>query len=404
MTELSADLEKAQLSASDAINYYEGLKNPPHNYNFTYDMKYIVPLGSEVVAATQLQDAVYQMISSATVLINSDLENLDKASEGVDDINTERINFYRINSNIFRAFKEGSDESQLLFRDIALDILNDDMRIFIYVYTCRALVSLIALAIIINFITKIINSNKNVLVIFGLIKDWQVEAMIEDCQTFKTEFLQDLNLMENNDEIKNEESSEDESQEDSESDDGEIIIEEDLDDNYDNESNPEDLPDEDYDMMTIKNENVNPKMIRSSKKRKTLTGKKGTSEGTLTKDPEIEALKSHHKKRGNKNIMKKRIAARNSFDKRRGSSFNKLSNLQFQIQKHKEPDSEKNSTNSRYRRDNEILDTDLDLLEAKMDKFRSNNSVTQYMILLLVCPLWVSFWVTWGALILVKYK
>lgn len=56
-----------------------------------------------------LEDAVYQFISSVTVVMNSELQSLSRASELNSGLNTQRLNFYRVNDNTFRGMKSASD-------------------------------------------------------------------------------------------------------------------------------------------------------------------------------------------------------------------------------------------------------------------------------------------------------
>lgn len=48
-----------------------------------------------------LEDAVYQYVSSVTVVMNSEFENLSAASEQTAGLNTQRLNFYRVIENTF---------------------------------------------------------------------------------------------------------------------------------------------------------------------------------------------------------------------------------------------------------------------------------------------------------------
>lgn len=179
------------------------------------------------------------------------------------------------------------------------------------------------------------------------------------------------------------------------------VIQEEL---YDDPSVSENVPDEDYDMMTIKNENVNPKKIRGSKKRKTLTGKKEerNDDGTLTKDPETEKLTSAKKLKKRTSIIKKQ--SKNQKYARRKSTLGKKSHLEIEMSQHKEPETSQNSKSSRRADNNKILDTDIERLESKVNNFKNNGSATKHIVLIFLCPIWICFYAAWGGLIFYKYK
>lgn len=54
LAELSTDLERVQLSGSDAINYYESMDKKPRIMDYMYDMTYKLKQGSDVVVNVRL--------------------------------------------------------------------------------------------------------------------------------------------------------------------------------------------------------------------------------------------------------------------------------------------------------------------------------------------------------------
>ena len=140
---------------------------------------------------TAYQDAIYQYISSATVLINSKVEELNRSTETSTTINPARSMFHRINDNSFDSMLKGGEEMVSDIKDLIKKKISIKIIYLVIIKAVIIFISLIAFCLLIRYVFLIMKSNKDIMGLFGMIKKEDITRLSVKCAEFMNVYLSD---------------------------------------------------------------------------------------------------------------------------------------------------------------------------------------------------------------------
>ena len=195
LRELSIELEKLEVRCLAAISYMEfvlGVRT-----SFEYPMYYKLADGGEKEITTPFQDAIYQYISSLSIVVNAEANQMNRDLEkSGEQLTTARAHFHRINFNSLNSLRIGNIEVLANFRSFMKTRI-DYFSVFIFV-------PLSVVAIIVTFgsvstiycMVRIFEKNKEVLNLFGMINEDQIEELVDEIEFFVVDYLSDFLIAE----------------------------------------------------------------------------------------------------------------------------------------------------------------------------------------------------------------
>ena len=194
ISKLSDLLVKYEDDSMDALNDMRRIRGKILK-RYVYDFNYKLSDGRNSFIKSQYQDGIFQYLSSASIIKNSKLGELDRRGEAHGKgarLSKERMHFYRINYNSIKPLRKGNKEIMADYsRFIDERIL--DFRIYTFSpVILHFILSLIGSPIAVFCAMRILNNDGDVLRIFSLISYQEIEMLVEEIDTFREEYLRDF--------------------------------------------------------------------------------------------------------------------------------------------------------------------------------------------------------------------
>jgi len=209
ISELTSDLEVNQLTCSDAKNFYED--STGNTKSFVYPMFFRLKQNKNLTVDTVYQDAIYQYISSATVLVNSPAEELNRENEDISsnedsNLNGARSQFHRINDNAFDSLLSGGEDIVQTIQSFIVDRVNKYQIYSLILRAAFLLISVFCLLWMMRYVFLVMNTSKGVMALFAVIKKSQIQQLTDQCNNYINTYLSDYIAAANIEEPASEES------------------------------------------------------------------------------------------------------------------------------------------------------------------------------------------------------
>ena len=183
-------LQDIQIKCSEALQLLAD--HPEFRDKFNYPFKLKLD-NNETIVTTRYQDAIFQFISSALIIFETPLSHLTRDQDHIspgDEASHHRSHFYRINDNSLNSLRVGTEDVTSAFHQKILEEVENMEKATILLNVLRVLVILIGYALFICLLLKESTPKDGVLSFFAVLKDFEIEIMIDNCQYFQKKCLE----------------------------------------------------------------------------------------------------------------------------------------------------------------------------------------------------------------------
>lgn len=186
---LIKDLEGEQITCAVAQN---DLDNSDFGFNYTYTFQYVLTTGSTSSILNSYSDAVYMVSSSVTIAVNSDPTQLyTNASTGT-KITSGMISFRRYMDNVYNNISTGGLKYTIQYKDYLQKNISKTITFAVIYCSLQVMLLVLAVGILIKHVFDVMNKNKEVMTLFAMIEQPQIEKLKSECNRFIDKNLRDL--------------------------------------------------------------------------------------------------------------------------------------------------------------------------------------------------------------------
>ncbi|CAD8089671.1 unnamed protein product [Paramecium primaurelia] len=156
----------------------------------TYQVKFLLTSGEEKTYDNIFNDALFQIITSASSLRNSSAASFNGSVTTVD--NTQKNFFYVMTNGLF-VLRKGSENIAQRFFDFYSEEINDYQVTFFVIMGVGIFCLVVSAMILIPIVFQVHKTNNMVMSLFGIIPIQEIKELAAKCENYMQEFLEDKN-------------------------------------------------------------------------------------------------------------------------------------------------------------------------------------------------------------------
>ena len=198
LTNVSDKLIKYEDTSIKAFSYLR-MNQRDSSRTYQYPFYYKLKSGLNSFLESSYQNGVYQYLSSVSVIKNAKINELDRKLDEDLPLTAERIQFHRINYNSLHSLRVGSEEIIESFNNLSIKAVE-----YRGIYTFIPLAFHLALWVLSSFVSsicmwRILDNDGEVLHMFALIEEEEMEDLVIDLEDFKDYHLREFLAAEDSD-------------------------------------------------------------------------------------------------------------------------------------------------------------------------------------------------------------
>ena len=193
ISNISNKLVKYEDESMDALNDMRRIRGSKGR-RYLYDFYYKLSDNRTNYIQSLYQDGIYQYLSSASIIKNSKLGEMDRRyqiSNG-GKMSKERMHFYRINYNSIKPLRQGNKE---ILEDFTRFVKGRIFQFRVFAMSpaiVHLLVAILGTPIAVFCTARILNNDGDVLKVFSVITYEEIEQLVDEIDSFREEYLREF--------------------------------------------------------------------------------------------------------------------------------------------------------------------------------------------------------------------